>query len=118
MSQCVCIITCNDANLHNSRVMRKSVCILFKMHRKEQKQGFSKETSKVICIIHLISHDWCSLSHCPSKESLHALQMANDASYANLGKCQPKIIMLCDWCFETKVIIVGDSFFRKPISIV
>ena len=34
------------------------------------------------------------------------------------GKYQPKMIELCDWAFETKVIIVCDSFFRKPISIV
>ena len=34
------------------------------------------------------------------------------------GKYQSKIIRPCDWNFETKVIIVYDSFFRKPISIV
>ena len=34
------------------------------------------------------------------------------------GKYQPKMIRPCDWTFETKVIIVCDSFFRKPISIV
>ena len=30
-----------------------------------------------------------------------------------LGKYQPKIISLCDWPFETKVIIVFDSLFTK-----
>ena len=34
------------------------------------------------------------------------------------GKYQPKMIGLCDWTLETRVIIVYDSFFRKPISIV
>ena len=33
------------------------------------------------------------------------------------GKYQPKMIRPCDWPFETKVIIVCDSLFRKPFSI-
>ena len=40
-------------------------------------------------------------------------------SYAmELVKCQPKMIWFCDWRFKTKVMIVCDLFFRKPISIV
>ena len=34
-----------------------------------------------------------------------------------LGKHQPKMARLCDWTFETKVIIVHESFLRKPVSI-
>ena len=33
-------------------------------------------------------------------------------------KCEAKLIWPCDWPFETKVIIVCDLFFRKPISVV
>ena len=33
-----------------------------------------KKTSKVVYTIHSMSHDWCSLSHCPSKQSMHALR--------------------------------------------
>ena len=32
------------------------------------------------------------------------------------GKHQSKMIRLCGWAFETKVIIVCDSFFRKPMD--
>ena len=35
-----------------------------------------------------------------------------------VGKYQPEINGLCDWTFKTNVIIVCDSFLRKPISIV
>ena len=35
-----------------------------------------------------------------------------------LGTYQPKMIRPCDWTFQTKVIIVYDSLFRKSISIV
>ena len=35
-----------------------------------------------------------------------------------MGKYQSKMVRLCEWSSETKVIIVCDSFFRKPISIV
>ena len=33
-------------------------------------------------------------------------------------KCQLKIIRLCDWPFEIQVIIIRNSFFGKPISVV
>ena len=35
---------------------------------------------------------------------------------ATSGKYQPKIIRPCDLTFETKVVIVYDSPFTKPIS--
>ena len=33
-----------------------------------------------------------------------------------LGKYEPKMIRLCVWPFETKVVIFCDSFFRKPCT--
>ena len=33
-----------------------------------------KKALKVVCTIHSMSHDWCFLSHCPSKQSMHALR--------------------------------------------
>ena len=30
-----------------------------------------------------------------------------------LSKCQPKNDQVCDWAFETKVIIICDSFFKN-----
>ena len=38
-------------------------------------------------------------------------------SMKEIDKYQPKIIKLCDWPYETKLVIVCDSFFKKPISI-
>ena len=35
-------------------------------------------------------------------------------SLSKAGKHQPKMITLSDWTSKTKVIIVYDSFFRKP----
>lgn len=32
-------------------------------------------------------------------------------------KYQPKMIMRCDWAFETKVIIVGDSPLERQFYI-
>ena len=34
-----------------------------------------------------------------------------------IDKYQPKIIKLCDWPYETKLVNVCDSVFKKPISI-
>jgi hypothetical protein len=34
----------------------------------------AKKASKAVCTILSMSHDWCSLLHCPSKQSMHALQ--------------------------------------------
>ena len=39
-------------------------------------------------------------------------------SFIKMGKCQLKIIRLCDWTLETKLIIVGDSLLRKPVAVV
>ena len=33
-----------------------------------------KKASKVVCTIRSMTHDWCFLSHCPSKQSMHALR--------------------------------------------
>ena len=33
-----------------------------------------RKTLNVFCIICSMSHDWFSLSHCPSKQSIHDLQ--------------------------------------------
>ncbi len=35
---------------------------------------FLRKASKVVCIIRSMSHDWYTLSHCPSKQSMHALR--------------------------------------------
>ena len=60
-----------------------------------------------------------------SHTSLHFFVLSFVASENQLlcsthswGKYLPKMIRPCDWIFETKVIIVCDSFFRKLFSIV
>ena len=33
-----------------------------------------RKSLKAVCTICSMSHDWCSLSHCLSKQSMHALR--------------------------------------------
>ena len=44
------------------------------------------KASKVVCSIRSMSHDWCSLSHCPFKQSIHVLLcgLGNDLFYRTL----------------------------------
>ena len=66
--------------------------------------------------IHVL-HNTCYHNSTKNNKKWKNIAMIKKHTYPHTGKYQPKMIKLCDWSFETKVIIVFDSFFRKPISV-